>query len=129
MAAAIAQAQEIDKAARVQSFDIAAPANVQGQHFGVIGAKRLGKSSPTPAVTLRSTLYPHIPPVYLRPASLSSQLTTLPAPTRSDSPQQFQAYFPIFLYPYPLSSCPLPSCPQIRLLQLPIPLQFRCRAF
>jgi hypothetical protein len=76
MTADIAQAQEMDKVARVQAFDIAAPANVQGQHFGVIGGKRLGKSSPTPPVTLSSTLYPHIPPAYLRPTSLSSHLTT-----------------------------------------------------
>ena len=56
MTADIAQAQEIGKAARIKAFGIAAPANVQGQHFGVIGGKRLGKSSPTPPVTLRSTL-------------------------------------------------------------------------
>ena len=126
------------KEARIQAFDIVAPANLQGQHFGVIGAKRLDKSSPTPPVTLRSTPYPTIPPVYLRPTSLSSHLTTrLPSPlphpsTRSDSPRQFQAYFPIFLYPYHISfhpPIPLPSCPQIRLLQLPISPQFRRSAF
>jgi hypothetical protein len=69
------------KVARIQAFDIAAPANVQGQHFGVIGSKRLGKSSPTPPVTLRSTPYPPIPSIYLRPTSLSSHLTTLLPPT------------------------------------------------
>ncbi len=103
MASDIAQAQEMGKEARIQAIDIVAPANLQGQHFGVIGAKRLDKSSPTPPVTLRSTPYPTIPPVYLRPTSLSSHLTTLlPSPlphpsTRSDSPRQSQAYFPIFL--------------------------------
>jgi hypothetical protein len=144
MAAAIAQAQEISKAARIKAFDIAAPANVQRRHFRMIRANRFGKSSPTPPVTLLSTLYPHIPPVYLRPTSLSSHLTTLlpslasyplPSllpypPTRSDSPRQFQAHFPVFLYSYPpILLHPLSSYPQIRLLQLPIPLQFRCRAF
>ncbi len=90
MAAAIAQAQEIGKAARIQAFDIAAPANVQGQHFGVIGAKRLGKSSPTPAVTLRSTFHP-LPSTLISllfayalpphpPASLTSHPSILPAP-------------------------------------------------
>jgi hypothetical protein len=69
------------KVARIQAFDIAAPANVQGQHFGVIGSKRLGKSSPTPPVTLLSTPYPPIPSIYLRPTSLSSHLNTLLPPT------------------------------------------------
>ena len=78
MASDIAQAQEMGKEARIQAFDIVAPANLQGQHFGVIGAKRLDKSSPTPPVTLRSTPYPTIPPVYLRPTSLSSRLPILP---------------------------------------------------
>ena len=70
MASDIAQAQEMGKVARIQAFDSAAPANVQGQHFGVIGAKRLGKSSPTPPVTLRSTptllslLFTYAPPPY-----------------------------------------------------------------
>ena len=135
MAAAIAQAQEIDKAARVQSFDIAAPANVQGQHFGVIGAKRLGKSSPTPAVTLRSTLYPHIPPVCLRPTSLSSHLTNLPPLYPPCSPTPLPGVIPRSNFrpislpptPYPLRP-PLPSGPQLRLLKLPIPPQFRCSA-
>jgi hypothetical protein len=110
MAAAIAQAQETGKAARIKAFDIATPANVQRRHFRMIRAKRFGKSSPTPPVTLLSTLYPipytlisllltYAPPPY-PPTSLPS----LP-PARSDSPQQFQAYFPVFLYFYPLSSC------------------------
>ncbi len=68
MAAAIAQAQEMGKAARIKAFDIAAPANVQRRHFGVIGGKRLDKSSPTPPVTLLSTLisllFTYAPPPY-----------------------------------------------------------------
>ena len=115
MAAAIAQAQEMGKAARIKAFDIATPANVQGQHFGVIGAKRLDKSSPTPPVTLRSTLYPHIPPVYLRPTSLSSHLTTLPAlpgaiPRNNFRPISLFPCIPIFLPPILLR--PYPPAPK-----------------
>jgi hypothetical protein len=113
MAAAIAQAQEISKAARIKAFDIAAPANVQRRHFRMIRAKRFGKSSPTPPVTyvllytLISLLFTYAPPPH-PPASLPS----LP-PARSDSPQQFQAYFPIFLYPYPPTLLhPYPPAPK-----------------
>jgi hypothetical protein len=88
MAAAIAQAQEISKAARIKAFDIAAPANVQRRHFRMIRAKRFGKSSPIPPVTLRSTLisllFTYAPPPILpphHPPTLTSLLPpTLPAP-------------------------------------------------
>jgi hypothetical protein len=111
--------------ARVQAFDIAAPANVQRRHFRMITAKRFGKSSPTPPITLRSTLIsllftyapPPYPPTSLPPTPLTSLLSYPLA--RSDSPRQFQVYFPMSLS----------SCPQIRLLKLPIPPQFRCSAF
>jgi len=114
MAAAIAQAQEMGKAARIKAFDIAAPANFQGRHFRVTRVKRLGKPSP-------------IPHILLRPTSLSSRLTTLlpsllPHPPNRSVPRG--NFRPIFLYPHPLF-----SYTQIRLLKLPIPPQFRCRAF
>jgi hypothetical protein len=121
MASDIAQAQEMGKAARIQAFDIVAQANLQGQHFGVIGAKRLDKSSPTPPVTLRSTLisllFTYAPPPY-PPTSLPS-LLHYPPPPGVIPRGNFRPYIPT----------PLSSCPQIRLLKLPIPPQFRCSAF
>ena len=146
MAAAIAQAQEMGKAARIKAFDIATPANVQRRHFRMIRAKRFGKSSPTPPVTLLSTLYPipytlisllftYAPPPYPPTSPPSYPTTLLPSPlphpsTRSDSPRQFQAHFPVFLYSYPpILLHSLSSYPQIRLLKLPIPPQFSCGAF
>ena len=96
MAAAIAQAQEISKAARIKVFDIAAPANAQRRHFRMIRAKRFGKSSPTPPVTLRSTLisllFTYAPPPYPPPSppSYPPTLTSLLPPTLPAPPSPYQ---------------------------------------
>ena len=112
MTADIAQAQEIGKAARIKAFGIAAPANVQGQHFGVIGGKRLGKSSPTPPLTLPYTLYPIPYPLYPIPSYPSCLPTPrLPILPAHYPPCPYQERFPATisgLFPYiPISLSPI----------------------